>query len=427
MTDEIPNSSIIVVGAGVAGIMTAYALARRGQSVTVIDALAGPAEMCSRANAGIIAVGHAKAWAGSKAIGGMLKAVLGRDRSVRVTKLKDPALWYWGLEFLFNCTRSAHDSNTDKLRRLCRYSRDLFATAEREMGFPKEVRHQGGLYLFQDKVLFDAYVASFVNRVSNSIEVLNRNQLIAREPVLARLSDRLVGGIFSAADSVGDCRLFTQRTAEYLKRMPNVCLRFNTRVTGFRCAMETIKAVKTDGGEIPCAALILATGIETPEITRPLGFHPNIYPVKGYSGTWQIVDPTKIPALPYVDESELLAVANYGGKLRVTAIAEFAARDRSISEISISQIGNYVQRSFGDAVNLETPEFWSGLRPTTAAGPPYLGQVRKFRNLWINAGHGQLGWTMSLGCGELLAQRITGELTSLRGVSATAPWLDRGF
>ncbi|OAF08297.1 hypothetical protein AXW67_29035 [Bradyrhizobium neotropicale] len=398
-------------------------MAKRGLNVAVIDALSGPAEMCSRANAGIIAVGHAKAWAGPGAPAAMINAFAGRDPSVKVTRLTDPTLWRWGVEFLLNCSPSAHRRNTDKLQRLSRYSRDLAAAAEVEMNLPAEIRHQGGLYLFQDKAQFSTYVASIEDHGDGSVEVLGRDALIAREPGLSGMSGRLVGGLFSATDSVGDCRLFTQRTTAYLNQIHNVSLHFKTRVIGLRRANNIIEAVQTNHGDIPCAAVILATGVETSDITHPLGFRATIYPVKGYSGTWKIIDPAGVPTIPYVDETELLAVATYGRKLRVTAIAEFAAHDRSVSEASISHIAEYVRQSFGDAVDLETPEFWAGLRPTTPAGPPYLGRVRMFDNLWVNAGHGQLGWTMSFGCGELLAQRITGEQTSLENVSATASWL----
>jgi D-amino-acid dehydrogenase len=170
--------------------------------------------------------------------------------------------------------------------------------------------------------------------------------------------------------------------------------------------------------------VVLATGVETPDLTRPLGFAPAIYPVKGYSGTWRITDPAGVPTLPFVDETELLAVANYGDRLRVTAIAEFAGRDRSLPADRVKLLDAYVRRSFGAAVDLDHPEFWTGLRPTTPAGPPYLGRVRRFENLWINAGHGQLGWTMSLGAAEILAQAMAGEPPALRDVSSRARWLE---
>ncbi|QOG21078.1 FAD-dependent oxidoreductase [Bradyrhizobium sp. SEMIA] len=414
---------IVVIGAGVAGIMTAYALAKRGLNVAVIDALSGPAEMGSRANAGIIAVGHAKAWAGPEALSAMLNAFVGRNPSVKVTRVTDPALWHWGVEFLLNCSPPAHRRNTDKLQRLSRYSRDLAAAAAIQMNLSAAIRHQGCLYLFRDKAQFSTYVASIKNNSDGSIEILERDALLAREPGLSGMSARLVGGLFSATDSVGDCRLFTECAAAYLNQTHNVRLHFNTRATGFRRANNIIEAVQTNDGDIPCSAVILATGVETSDITHPLGFRANIYPVKGYSGTWKIIDAAGVPTIPYVDETELLGVATYGGKLRVTAIAEFAARDRSVSEASMTHIGEYARQFFGDAIDLDTPQFWAGLRPTTPAGPPYLGRVRRFENVWVNAGHGQLGWTMSFGCGELLAQRITGEQTSLENVSATASWL----
>ncbi|TIT58209.1 MAG: FAD-dependent oxidoreductase, partial [Mesorhizobium sp.] len=158
-----------------------------------------------------------------------------------------------------------------------------------DMDLPKETRHQGGLYLFQDRSQFNTHVASIERQGNGSIEVLSRGALIAREPALSILP-KLVGGLFSAADSVGDCRLFSQRTAAYLNQACKVSLHFNTRVTGFRHAGNTIEAVKTSRGEIPCAGVILASGVETPDITSPLGFRPNIYPVKGYSGTWTVKD-----------------------------------------------------------------------------------------------------------------------------------------
>ncbi|KAB2759582.1 FAD-dependent oxidoreductase [Brucella anthropi] len=414
---------VVVIGAGVVGVMSAYGLSRRGFEVTVLDAMSGPAEMCSQGNAGIMAIGHAKAWAGPDALPAMVKAFAGRDPSVKISRLNDPALWWWGTEFLANCTSTAHHRNTEALQRLSRYSRDLLLDAQIKMDLPMEVRSNGGLYIFQDQAQFESYKASIQKYGNDELTVLERDELISREAGLSGFSDRLVGGIYSASDAVGDCRLFTERTVAYLENSKGVEFRFGTAVTGFRCSAKAVEAVKTNQGEIECGAVVLATGVETCDLTRLLGFSPNIYPVKGYSGTWKVTDPTGLPNLPYVDETELLAVATYGGRLRVTAIAEFVGRDRSLRTDRTAYIADYVKRSFGSAVDLSAPSFWAGLRPTTPAGPPFLGRVRKFNNLWINAGHGQLGWTMAMGCGELLSQKINGEPIALQNVSATANWL----
>ena len=289
------------------------------------------------------------------------------------------------------------------------------------MGLPVNTWHDGALYLFQDKAQFRSYAAKVSS--GHEIEVLDRAALIALEPSLAAMGERLAGGLRSHIDSVGDCHLFTGRTGEWLNR-EGIEFRYETTVTGFKHKTGRIAAVETSTGPISCDAVVLATGTETPDLTRALGFVPNIYPVKGYSGTWRITDPAGVPRLPFVDETELLAVSNYGDRLRVTAIAEFAGRDRSLPAERLQLLDDYVRRNFPTGVDLMTPEFWAGLRPTTPAGPPYLGRVRAYDNLWINAGHGQLGWTMSLGSAEILAQAMTGETPALTGVSATAKWLD---
>lgn len=412
---------VAVIGAGVIGTMTAQALIHRGHRVVLIDALDGPAEMCSHANAGVMAVGHAEAWAGPQALPTMLQALTGRDPAVRITRLMDPALWIWGLAFLKNCTARAHATNSERMRRLSFYSRNLLAKIEAELGLPPETRHDGGLYLFQDKVQFRTRADGLTDP---SFKVLSRDQLLEIEPALAKMGDRLKGGIFSHTDSVGDCRLFTQRAVTALSESNRLETRFRQRVTGLHRTGGRIVAVETDCSQIDCSAVVLATGVETAQLTRPLGFTPIIYPVKGYSGTWQVREPACIPTLPFVDETELLAVASYGGILRVTAIAEFDGQSRSLPAERTRMLGDYVRRSFGDAVDHCSVAYWTGLRPTTPSGPPYLGRVKHFQNLWINAGHGQLGWTMSFGCAELIAQAMAGQPTDIKDVSARASWLE---
>jgi D-amino-acid dehydrogenase len=300
----------------------------------------------------------------------------------------------------------------------------LLAKAEDEMGLPKDTRHSGGLYLFQDESAFERHVASLGDNTDKTeVEVLDRAGVLALEPGLAGL-DRLAGGLLCHVDSVGDCRLFTKRTCDFLACSNVAEFLFRRRVTGFRRAGGRIEAVETDAGDAECDAVVLATGVETPRLCGPLGFTPPIYPVKGYSGTWTVTDPQGIPSRPFVDETELLAVASYGGKLRVTAIAEFAGHDRGLRADRTALLDAYVRRNFGETVDLETPEYWAGLRPSTPAGPPYLGRVRQYENLWMNAGHGQLGWTMSLGCGEVLSALIAGEAPPIAAVSAGAPWLE---
>lgn len=420
-----PSDTTVIVGAGVIGVMTAYALAKRGHTVTLIDRLSGPAELCSHGNAGIAAVGHSSAWAEPSAIPAIARALVGREPKVRITTLWDPELWRWGVHFLRHCTPAAHRRNSDKLQRLSQFSCALIKPIEAAMQLPADTREGGALYLFQDTAQFKAHIAAFADHgPGGDQEVLDRDQVLAYEPGLMRMADTIAGGLLSRPDISGDCKRFTTRTQEYLSATGKVDFRFETDVTGFRRDGRRIVAVQTDRGDVPCKQVVFATGVETPDITAPLGFKPLIYPVKGYSSTWRILDPKRVPQMPYIDETELLSVANYGDRMRVTATAEFAARDKSLPQDRLQVLRDYVQRAFGDAVHPEALEYWTGLRPSTPDGPPYLGRVRVLDNAWINAGHGQLGWTMSFGSGEVLAQALSGETPALSNISAQASWLD---
>ncbi|SFN92813.1 D-amino-acid dehydrogenase [Thioclava dalianensis] len=425
---RVMQQRVVIIGAGVVGVLSAYALATRGAKVTLIDSQPGPAEGCSRANAGILAVGHASAWASPSAIGSITRALLRREPGIRVTRPTDPALWAWGAQFLRNCTASAHATNTSKLQRLSRMSRNLTQKIEADLGLTGSLRHEGGLYLFQNLAQFRAHAATLAQggaRADDQMEVLDSDALIQRDPALATMPEHLAGGIYSPVDSVGNCHSFTKAVSEVIARKFDVALHFGTHVTGFETDGRTITGVKTDHGARAADAVLLATGTGTAALTRQLGFAPAIYPVKGYSGSWTIRDPDRIPRLPYVDETELLAVACYGGQLRVTAMAEFAGQsDLSLPDTRLDVLRAYVARQFGDAVDAHSASFWTGQRPSTPAGPPFLGRVRRWDNLWINAGHGQLGWTMAAGCGDVIARAMTAETPTLRDVSSTARWLD---
>ncbi|MDO6460950.1 FAD-dependent oxidoreductase [Granulosicoccaceae sp. 1_MG-2023] len=420
---------VLVIGAGVIGLLNAYALARRGARVTVVDARSAAAEGCSHANAGVIAVGHAKAWAAPAAIGSIWRGLGGREPGLCISKLSDPALWRWGLHFLTQCTPAAHRANSAKLQRLARYSRELMRGIDAEPGLQETMRHEGGLYLFRDEAQFADHTKALgaaADSAQPQISVLDNSALLAREPALRNMPGKLAGGLFSTADSVGDCYGFCTAMAAYLQTNPDVNFLFGRAIDGFDRSGGRVSAVRSDGATIAADAFVLATGTQTPQLTRSLGFSPLIYPVKGYSGTWPIRDPARLPRLPFIDESALLSVAVYDTRLRVTALAEFAGQDDlSMRPERLDLLRDYVAANFGDAVDTASATFWTGQRPTTPAGPPFLGRIKRFDNLWINAGHGQLGWTMAAGSGELLAAAMYDEEPALRAVSSAAGWLDR--
>lgn len=414
---------IIVIGAGIVGTMTAFCLAKRGLEVLVFDAALHPADGTSYANAGIIAVGHAKSWAGPGAPRQILQALSGRNSSVVMTRCPDKALVRWGLSFLMNCTASAEARNTKKLQALSRRSRELLPLVAEEVGLLDQLQLKAGLYLFQDQRQFDEHLRSLSSEDRKTLAVLGREELVSLDPALAGMGEGLVGGLKSTLDAAGDFRLFTCQALDYAERHLGVRSMFDRKITGFRVDAGTVQAVRIGSVEVPCSAVVIAAGTGSPQLLRLFGVRPNIYPVKGYSATWRINDPGAAPRLPYIDETNLLAVATYGGKLRATYLAEFAGTDRSIATARTVHLQEYVTRHFGSAVDPGSVEFWTGLRPSTPEGPPYLGMVGTSKNLWINSGHGQLGWTMALASGEYLAARVAGDIPVLDDVSARARWL----
>lgn len=394
------NAPILIIGAGVVGTMTALSFAKRGHKVVIIDSAPEAAACTSYANAGILGICHAMPWAAPSALPLMARALIGRAPGIRLTKLLDPPLWRWGLAFLRNCTPAAHRRNAAELRRLSIASRNLLARTEEDMGFVKETKHDGGLYLFQDSKQFQIFAENFKN--DSNFEILTPQEIIARDPALSDIAKPLAGAIFSHLDSVGDCRVFTKRTADYLQNTHGVSFHFGESVKEITHDTGRVRAIVTDKNTYTPHSVILAAGNGTPKLCKPLGFHPLIYPVKGYSGTWTIKNPEHAPKFPFIDETELVAVANYGKTLRVTTLAEFNGLNATIEKSCTDILDRYVNTHFAKAVDDLGTTYWCGHRPATPSGLPYLGRVKKFDNLYINAGHGQLGWTLAQICGENL-------------------------
>ena len=411
---------IAVIGAGVVGMATAYHLAERGHHVTVIERAKAPAEGCSFANAGIIAVGHAESWAGPAAPAQMIDALLGRTPSVKISKLMDPQLWRWGLAFLGQCSARAHRENSGAMAWLARHGRQELQALEQATGLAFEQGHDGAYYLYGEE---SAFVARKASDHLEGFSPMSAEELTQWDPALKVYGDRLKGGLLSSVDSKGDCRRFTRALAQWLEQNRQVAFHYGATVTGFERAQGRVSAVQTTDGPVPCDQVVIAAGVGTVALGKQLGVRPLIYPVKGYSATYPIRDGAYMPARPLVDETNLIAVTRLGSYLRVTAIAEFAGHDSSPNPERAAYLDDYVARHFGCAVELDAVTHWAGLRPTTPSGRPYLGRLRTHRNVWLNAGHGQLGWTMAAGAGQLLAERLHGAQSPSYGVSETARWL----
>jgi len=355
----------------------------------------------------------------------LLRALLGRHPAVKVSRLFDPALWPWGIRFLRECTDGAYRRNSERLLRISRYSAQLLRDIGEREGIEYHLTDTGALYLYHDAREFELRRRNLENTAATEgmFEVLGADQLLQRDPALAGVRQTLAGGLLSKGDLSGDCHLFTTRLAEKLRQSGRVNFRYCTEVSGIERGNGRIEGLRTSAGDIPCTALVVAAGNYTPALLAPLGARPLIYPVKGYSATYPVLDSDKVPRYPAIDETALVSYARYGDRLRMTAVAEFAGNNRDLRPERLRALDDYARKLCGDGVDTAGAEYWTGLRPSTPGSTPYLGRVAAYDNLFVNAGHGQLGWTMSAGSGALVADHVSGAAPELSGVSTEASWL----
>ncbi len=399
---------VVVLGAGVIGVATAYYLAKGGAQVTVVDRQGEAAGETSYANAGLIAPTHAYAWASPRAPGILLASLWRDDTALRLKPRFDPALVRWGLGFLANCTAARNRANTLNKLRLCLYSRECLVQLRAAEGLGYDQATRGALYLYRDAAHLAVGLANarLLQDHGATIEAIDVERLAALEPALAHMNGRLSGALYAAEDESGDCRLFSLALAERCRAL-GVAFRWNETVRSLAAEGERVRGVVTDRDRIEGDAFVLALGSYSPRVARSVGLGLPIYPVKGYSLTFPIRDTRAAPVIPGVDEKYLVAYARLGDRLRVTATAEFAGYDTGHRPRDFAVMTRVARELFPDAADTERPEYWACLRPMTPDGPPIMGRTRH-ANLWLNTGHGHIGWTMAAGSGRIVADLISG-------------------
>ncbi len=396
------------MGGGVIGVTTAYYVARSGHEVTVIERQPGVAAETSFANAGILAPGHAHAWASPSAPMTLLKSLVRGDTALRLRLRIDPKMWLWGLHFLRNCTAARNRANTLCKLRLCLYSVEALKALREEAGIAYDERTEGALYLYREPAQLDAALANMALLTGNGLAMttIDRDRIAALEPALAHVKDKFAGGIHCPVDESGDSHLFSRKLAEVCETM-GVSFRFGTSVTGLKADGDRIEGVVTDKGDVAGDAYVLSLANDSPFALRGLGVRLPIYPVKGYSVTVPTEGYNGAPRLPGVDEEYLVAFARFGERLRLTGTAEFAGYDTSFEPADFTQLLNVARELFPGGADYARPDYWACLRPMTPDGPPVFGRGRH-RNLYFNTGHGHIGWTMACGSGRVTADLIDG-------------------
>jgi D-amino-acid dehydrogenase len=400
---------VAVLGAGVVGVTTAYYLARAGHEVIVVDRRPGPALEASYANGGQISANHATPWATPSAPWQALRW-LGRDDAPLLIRPRfDPALWAWLARFLANCTTTRLRSNVARAVRVAVYSRRQLALLRTDTGIAYDHLTRGILHIFHDRREYEKALPGVALMAEHGCvrRVVDADGCVAIEPALADRHDRLVGGIFSPDDESGDAHLFCRRLAEVCADL-GVLFRYDTAVSGLASAGGRIDHVDTTGGPIAADAFVVALGSFSSPILGRLGIRLPVYPGKGYSVTLPVAADGVAPTVSLIDDEVKMVYSRLGDRLRVAGTAEFAGYDDSVTEARARFLLAKAMELFPRSGDALSATFWAGLRPSTPDGVPVLGRCG-FANLFLNTGHGTLGWTMACGSGRLVADVVGGE------------------
>jgi len=399
---------VLILGSGVIGTTSAWYLRQAGHEVTVLDRQPGPALETSFANAGQLSFGYTSPWA---APGVPLKAVkwlFQEHAPLAIRPTADIAQYRWLWQMLRNCTAGRYAINKARMVRMSDYSRDCINELRAATGIDYEGRQLGTTQLFRTQQQLDAAAQDIevLRQYGVPYEVLDRQGIVRVEPALAGKADTLVGALRLPEDQTGDCQLFTRKLAA-LAAAAGVEFRFDQDVAGLQRDGDRITGVRIGGRLETADHYVVALGSYSPQLLAPLGMRLPVYPLKGYSLTLPITDAAMAPTSTILDESYKVAVTRFEDRIRVGGMAEVAGFDLSLDPRRRATLEKVVRDIYPHGGDLSRAEFWTGLRPATPDGTPVVGAT-PYRNLFLNTGHGTLGWTMAAGSGRYLADLMDG-------------------
>ena len=416
---------VTVLGAGIIGVSTAWHLLERGHEVTLVDRQADAALETSFGNAAQISVSYCEPWANREAPLKALKWMFDPEGPLKFRPQLDPAQWKWGLQFLAQCNDTAFERNVAQLVALGQYSHAALKAIVASTGIQYHRLTKGIAHYYTSQQSFDdaGSAAEVMRRHGVARRVVSRDELLRIEPALRGFADRIVGGTYTESDESGDCRVFTQ---ELLR----LC-----QARGLHTLMQhDIQRIHTQGGEVQSVqvrdqlggqvrqlqadAFVVACGSYTTALLKQVGVSVPIYPGKGYSATLPLLRPDQAPSVSLLDDQMKCAVSRLGNQLRVAGTIELGGfdmrLDTPLARTRSRMLVRRIEQVFPGVADTRTPEeggdpqFWCGLRPATPTNIPLMGRTRVGK-LWVNAGHGTLGWTHGAGSGKALAELVSGE------------------
>jgi len=402
---------VIVIGAGVVGVTTAYYLARSGHQVTVVEKESEAATLASAGNAGLIAPGHSFAWASPSAPKELLRSLTVEDTALRVNPFKAPGMAIWGLRFLRECNAERATKNTLIKLRLAQYSQRMLNQIAADERIDYDDIHEGILYLYRDPKRFAAGIEKMklVQEHGQKQDVLDADGVVEAEPMLGPVKHKLAGAIYGVTDSSGDSVMFTRKLQAVCEGMGTKFV-FGQGVAKLAAGSGKVKAAMLDGGDsLDAEVFVLSAGVHSPRIARSVGVRLPIAPAKGYSATF----PIKRNGGPQmrvgaVDEELLVAWCRIGDRLRMTSSAEFTGYETSYKEHDLRLIRKLAGDLLPDAAEYDSGTYRACNRPMTPDGPPILGPAGH-DNFYINSGHGHMGFTMACGSSRIVADLIDGK------------------
>ncbi|AOY96660.1 amino acid dehydrogenase [Cupriavidus sp. USMAA2-4] len=404
---------VIVMGAGVIGVASAWYLAKAGHEVVVLERNAGAARETSFGNGGQISVSHAEPWANPAAPWKLLRW-LGKEDAPLLFRLRaDPAQWSWGLKFLRECSARRSTHNMIQLLNLGTYSRASLQALRAETGIEYDHLSRGILHFYTSAKEFDAAIepARIMRELGCERQVIGADEVVRIEPALAAIAPRLAGATYTSADESGDVHRFTTALAARCEAA-GVRFRYGVRVQRLHADGGGMRAVEyaDDSGayQLESAdAYVLALGSFSPLLARPLGIKLDIYPAKGYSATLPVLDAERAPSVSLTDDEYKLVFSRFGDRLRIAGTAELNGYAMELNPLRCEAIVRRTLEIFPGMSRPELARYWTGLRPATPGNVPYIG-ASSVAGLYLNTGHGTLGWTHGCGSGRAIADIISG-------------------
>jgi D-amino-acid dehydrogenase len=404
---------VLVLGAGLIGTSTAWYLALQGHEVTVVDRREGAGLETSFANGGQISVCHAEPWANPDAPLKILKWLWREDSPLLFRLRMDPAQWLWGARFLWECQPGRTRDNMRQIVRLALYSRASLQELRAQTGIQYDQLTRGILHYFTERGEFERAVASapLLRDHGLDLEVKTTEEALAIEPALTPARDRIVGATYTASDESGDAHKFTRELARMAAER-GVRFRYGCTIDAVATAGDEVVGVMVNAGsgrdeKLAADAYVVALGSYTALLTGPIGVPVPVYPAKGYSASVRVARPDLAPSVSLTDDSAKIVFSRLGDRVRIAGTAELSGYSTELNTVRCEALITRAKEFFPEALDYASATFWTGLRPSTPSNVPIIGPTR-YRNLYLNTGHGTLGWTMAAGSGRALADIVSG-------------------